>query len=140
MIKTLDMKSLLWRFWLGFWRWRQETKYLIVRFLLWFNPFYCNWHKGDWPMTYDPEPENKLALASCPECGCLLNTRVCARCGQAFLDFEAQGFDDVMGAPTVTESGDLMCVRCARYCQEDEEAEYKSYDDYDDYDEERSQF
>lgn len=84
----------------------------------------CKWHKGEYPMTYDPGPDTSIAQAYCPECGCMLDTKTCERCGIGFLNWEAKGFDDIMAAPSVTESGDLMCVCCCKRWQEDEDEEY----------------
>lgn len=84
----------------------------------------CHWHKGFEPENWSEYPP------SCPECGCLLSTDVCERCGKDFLHF-GNNFDDVMGDASCTSSGDLMCTRCAERHERDEEQEY--FDDPDCY-------
>ena len=113
------------------WRW-------VVRFSLFFYPPACNWHKGMTPENWDEYSP------SCPECGCLLDTKLCLRCGKDFLDFGRNRYDDVMASPSVTPSGDLVCCRCAsRIEHEDEESAYNDSPEYDydpyenDYDKER---
>jgi len=100
---------------LAFWHFKQRVKYWLWRIVLvpW-RPT-CNWHRGDYPVE---EP-------FCPDCGSLLWTKTCKRCGHSFLDWTAQGFDDVCGAPEVTEGGDLVCARCAEIYREEEEQEYE---------------
>lgn len=88
----------------------------------------CNWHRGFEPENWNDYPP------SCPECGCLLSTDICSRCGKDFLHF-GSSFDDIMGDASVTSGGDLMCTRCAaRYeREEEEEAEAEYLYDYDPY-------
>ena len=120
---------------LTFWSWRQKMKYQIKHTALFFWPFYCRWHKDDIPVSYNPSPESTIAYAYCPECGCMLWTKTCLRCGKDFLDFSSQGSDDLMASAAVTSSGDLMCINCARrYEDEEEERESEDADCYD-YDE-----
>lgn len=76
----------------------------------------CEWHG---PMS-EPIPEGDTV--GCQGCGCLLETRVCEKCGKEFLDFSAKGSgDDIIRRPYVTTSGDLYCCRCGRVRDEAEE-------------------
>lgn len=102
--------------------------YPIVKFVLFFYPPACNWHKGDTPVNWDECPP------SCPECGKLLDTKCCHRCGNEFLNFGNRFGDDIMGPPFCTSSGDLMCYECmVRYERDQEEAEEDEADyDYSD--------
>ena len=84
----------------------------------------CEWHRDEMPCSYDPgETGDYLQLAYCPECAAMLATRECSGCSKSFLDWEYNGFDDVMAGPSVTEAGDLVCVRCARRIAREEEEE-----------------
>ncbi len=98
----------------------------IFRFALFFWPAACTWHKGMFPENWsDSSP-------SCPECGCLLDTKLCPRCGKDFLDFGGNHYDDVMASPSVTSGGDLACCRCAsRMEREEEEGAYNDSPEYD---------
>lgn len=85
----------------------------------------CEWHR-DW----EPDDDGP----SCQDCGRLLAISQCEGCGECFLDFRGQGYDDVVAAPAVTSSGDLVCVRCVRNYDdaEDEGGDYDYRDDEDD--------
>lgn len=102
-------------------------KYRIVRpikraYLFFYGPA-CNWHKYDTPVNWDECPP------SCPECGKLLDTKCCPRCGEEFLNFDGRFGDDVMGSPACTSSGDLMCWSCmVRYERDQEERENEEAD------------
>lgn len=119
-------------FWKVKWNlWRVGHR--LLHYALWLWPWYCQWHKGDTPVSYDPAPDSSVAYAYCPECGCMLDTKDCLRCGMSFLDFSAQGFDDIMAAPCVTNSGDMTCVRCCTRSNEEEERDEAEYcDDFED--------
>lgn len=108
--------------------WHIWKPFLVA--VLFFYPRYCDWHKGDSPTSYDPEGYG--GIASCPECGCLLDTKRCDRCGKEFLDWANEGYgDDVMCPPAATSSGDLMCRRCAAHYEEQEERDSEDWPDYD---------
>lgn len=125
-IKTVDLDSPSVKLRIAWERFYQKAKYDLTRIGLFFHPRYCKWHEGMEVVDWNGSP------ASCPDCGCLLDTKQCRRCGKDFLDFNSNSFDDVMAAPTVTESGDLVCVRCARnYDNPDDQYD----DDYGGYDE-----
>lgn len=85
----------------------------------------CKWHRGDEAVDWEESPP------SCPECGCLIHTKECRRCGLDFMDWRSTSWDDVMAAPGFTSSGDFMCIRCA---ERHEEAEQESYDEEGGYD------
>lgn len=108
--------------------WNLWTK--SFRVILWFYPPYCHWHEGGEPEDWENNPPY------CPECGKLIWTKRCSRCGKEYLDFSAQGGDDCMGAPTVTSSGDFMCTDCARREEEYEETHDEDGYPYEDEDEE----
>lgn len=93
------------------------------------NVTLCGWHAGT-PPCLDGE--------SCQNCGKLLATKLCDGCQHAFLDWSAQGGDDIVGAPRVTEGGDLCCARCAAQHADDDELwdEWDEMDDEDEIDEE----
>jgi len=99
----------------------------LIQFLLWFYPRYCDWHEGDSPVSWDDQ--NEGGFPSCPNCGLLLHTKDCLRCGGEFLDFSSRGGDDVMASPVVDESGDLCCSRCYRPEEPDEDEDYGQFDD-----------
>lgn len=85
----------------------------------------CNWHKGDQPV-----PVN----IGCEYCGTMLDTKECEGCRQEFLDWEAKGYDDIIAAPYVSSSGDLMCARCGpQYDRDEEEREQEEYEYDEDY-------
>ncbi len=87
----------------------------LLRVCLFLWPRVCSWHKGMYPENWDTSPP------SCPECGCLLDTNRCARCGNDFLDFGGRFGDDFLASPSVTSSGDLACCRCAERMEREEE-------------------
>lgn len=78
----------------------------------------CDWHKDGQPV-----PVN----IGCEYCSTMLETKDCAGCDQTFLDWEAKGYDDIIAAPYVSTSGDLMCARCGPRNDRDEE---ESEDEY----------
>jgi hypothetical protein len=84
----------------------------LKRLLFWFAPWLCLWHKGEPAVSYNPEGDD--APAYCPECGRMLDTRECVRCGMTFLEWESQSnfFDDVMARPIVNDRGDVQCAGC----------------------------
>jgi predicted RNA-binding Zn-ribbon protein involved in translation (DUF1610 family) len=90
----------------------------------------CDWHRGDYPVNYDDE----YGVPYCPECGRLIWTSRCDRCGKWFMAWGETGGDDVMAAPAITESGDFMCEPCARGWEEEEGEEFEE-DYYYDYEE-----
>ena len=96
----------------------------LTQFGLFFYPPACNWHKGMEPENWDDYPP------SCPECGCLLDTKQCPRCGQDFLDFGGNFWDDVMASPSVSSSGDLACCRCVSRLEENDEDSYNDSPEY----------
>ncbi len=117
---SFAMRRYQFKRWLQWHVWRP-----IVRFSLFFWPSICKWHEGMSPENWND------SLPSCSECGCLLDTKLCPRCGNDFLDFAGNHFDDVMASPSVTSSGDLACCRCAeRMEQEDEEGGYNDQLEY----------
>ena len=77
----------------------------IIRF---FRQALCGWHRDETPVDW----ENANTIPSCPDCGKLLHLKACIRCHGSFVDFESEGFDDVMAAARVTLAGDLTCAMC----------------------------
>lgn len=92
------------------------------------DPKLCEWHKGD--ERLDPECE-----PGCPNCGRLIDWKTCEGCHADFLDWSSRIFDDVCSGPSVTSSGDFMCIPCARRHEAEEEraAEQEADYDYDPY-------
>ena len=94
----------------------------LKRALLFFAPWLCRWHKGEPAVSYDPEGDEVLAY--CPECGRMLDTRDCIRCGQSFIDWGSTlSGDDVMAAVMANGHGDVCCTGCyvpERYEDEEE--------------------
>jgi DNA-directed RNA polymerase subunit RPC12/RpoP len=75
----------------------------------------------DWMiLTYAENP------ISCPGCGTILSYKSCEKCGKEVLKF-GNGFDDVVADASISESGDLICTRCALY-YDDEEEDYDNSD------------
>lgn len=91
----------------------------------------CKWHEGHEGRQVGPDDDPH---EGCSNCGRLIETKDCEGCGLTFLDWNAEGFDDVLSRPAVTPSGDLVCVPCARRAEAEEEREEDDYDDYDPYD------
>lgn len=81
------------------------------------NP--CEWHKDDQPSS----PSD-----GCQYCGTLYSTKDCEGCRQVFLDWADKSFDDIIAGPYVSESGDLMCMRCGP--RRDQEREQYIEDEY----------
>lgn len=71
--------------------------------------------------------------AGCPECGKMIWTAICWFCGAETIDWSKSGpsYDDVVGYPAVTSSGDFMCFDCAVRVEEDEQEE--SYGEWGDW-------
>lgn len=80
----------------------------------------CEWHKDDQPV---------LVGIGCEYCGTMYSTKTCEGCKREFLDWEDRSFDDMIAGPYVSESGDLMCVRCGPH--NDREREEAAEDEYD---------
>lgn len=59
----------------------------------------------------------------------------CQNCGR-LIDKEAKGYDDIVSAPYVTESGDLYCIPCGRQQDraDDQAREEEGFYDVDPYD------
>lgn len=59
----------------------------------------------------------------------------CQNCGR-LIDKSAKGYDDIVSAPYVTESGDLYCIPCGREVDraQEEADEADGFGDYDPYD------
>jgi hypothetical protein len=92
----------------------------------------CKWHEHQTEgrkVGPDDDP-----YEGCSHCGRLIETKDCDGCGLTFLDWSAEGFDDVLSRPAVTPGGEVVCVPCSRRAQEEEEREEdEGYDDYDPY-------
>ena len=65
----------------------------------------CAWHEGDDPVELND-------TVSCSNCQRLLATRTCESCRQEFLDWEHEGYDDVLAGPFASSDGDLCCRGC----------------------------
>lgn len=87
----------------------------------------CTWHAGD---------EAVHPSIGCEYCGNMIATRQCENCRRYFMDWEDSSFDDVVAGPYVSESGDLMCMRCGPFHDEqsrnaeEEEADYFDNEPY----------
>jgi len=106
---------------------------LLLRLLLFLAFWRCRWHKGEPAVSYEPDGE---APAYCPNCGRMLDTRTCGRCGRLFLDWETDTRgDDVLSGALVDDSGDPCCRMCYvpdRDKYEDEDEWDPDYDDFGD--------
>jgi hypothetical protein len=90
----------------------------VLRFLAFWR---CRWHKGEPAASYEPDGE---APAYCPDCGRMLETRICERCGRLFLDWQSETRgDDILSGPLVDDSGDLCCRMCYVPDREEDEDE-----------------
>jgi hypothetical protein len=65
----------------------------------------CAWHRGEEAIRLDEAP-------SCPDCGRLFDTQICDGCGLEFLYWEGKTWDAMAAPPTVTPTGDVLCLRC----------------------------
>ena len=90
---------------------------VLLRWLLLPLRSRCAWHRGDTPCEND--------MPGCQDCGSLLDIKECRGCGHWFLDFGSVSFDDVVAAPTVTNSGDLVCIRCVGHYEDEFSDEFE---------------
>lgn len=101
------------------------------KYVIYDNNKKCKWHEGDEPLEEDE-------YLYCPNCGNILETRICEGCGKEFLDYESDNWDDIVGAPRVTSAGDLCCAACYESCEPDfreneDTYELSGYDKVDNY-------
>lgn len=66
----------------------------------------------------------------CDECGRLISTIICDECGMEFLDWDDNGFDDVMAGPAITSMGDFCCKRCLTRIESEMEMEMETETEY----------
>lgn len=84
----------------------------------------CEWHKDDEPLDEFP--------IHCPNCGRMLETKVCEACGDEFLDWEWKHADDVLASPCASSSGDLCCSGCIASVERELE-QYEQYEEDEDW-------
>ncbi len=84
----------------------------------------CNWHRNE-------ESIEDNQTVGCPECGRLIATTTCPKCGKEFLNWDHRGCDDIIAGPAVTSFGDFCCTAClSRLERENEEIDEDYYDYY----------